>query len=65
LPKYEAEQHRLRDQLRSWQESTKDALLNPAHLNRLTEEHNTIVAKYYQESTWGKSRAYKWCYANT
>ena len=63
LPKYEAEQHRLRDQLRSWQESTKDALLNPAHLNRLTEEHNTIVAEYYQESAWGKSRAYEWCYA--
>ncbi|MDP6597329.1 MAG: hypothetical protein QGI86_15850 [Candidatus Poribacteria bacterium] len=53
-------QERLRRQLRHWQESTGDGLLEPDILNRLTEEHDAIVA--YQETAWGKSRSYEWHY---
>ena len=59
---YAGVQEQLRRQLRHWQESTGDGLLKPAILTRLTEEHDAIVAEYYQETTWGKSQSYEWHY---
>ena len=59
---YTGVQERLRRQLRHWQESTGDGLLEPDILNRRTEEHDAIVAEYYQETSWGKSRSYEWHY---
>ena len=44
---------RLRAELRSWQETTDDAILSEKTLDRLTSEHEVIVAEYYQENNWG------------
>ena len=53
---------RLRAELRSWQETTGDAILSEKTLDRLTSEHEAIVAEYYLENGWGSSRDYEWHY---
>ena len=53
---------RLRAELRSWQETSGDAILSENPLDRLTSEYEAIVAEYYQENNWGSSRDYEWHY---
>jgi len=61
-PEHALEQDRLRAQLRSWQETTGDALLDPCCLDRLTLEHDHIAAAYYPDA-WGTSREFEWQYS--
>ncbi|MCZ6678186.1 MAG: sulfatase [Candidatus Poribacteria bacterium] len=55
---------RLGDQLRTWQIETRDALLDPVRLQRLTQEHDTIRSAHYYGNTypWGRDRNLEWQY---
>ena len=54
---------KLRSALTEWQSDTNDRIEETEVHKRLTEEHDSIISRFYQESAWGSSRDYEWHYS--